>query len=276
MPLFCFFLLLSPYCLTHADSPPCWEYSINGDTEETARNYILIYHESEKKEFRKISVTSKCKRPWQGEGSYGECSHRVLIEPGGKGFSLNSGEDVIQISIPETYPYLIPPPLILGTIEYGCCLNPDVVRYYTENGEYLGKAERFELHFRGRNSNIFTRRFDIGNIYYDRMKNLVLLSDEKVPNQFQVLKIEKGKIANRIPVVLKDFDPSICETWHAQRFEETPGGKGIDLDLRGSWCKTEGFQERRLMCHDSPELVICTDPAKAVSEEKPPAVPKTP
>lgn len=264
----CFFILVFLFRVSNAESPSCWGYSISGEKEKTERCYILIFQDLEKKTFRKISVVSQCEIPLGGDGSYGKCSHRVMVEPGTSEISLSSGEDVILLSIPRTYPYSIFPPFLFGTIEYGCCLNPDVVRYYSENGEYLGKAERFGLRALGTSANLFTRKFEIGNIYSDKMKVYILLSDEKVSNQFQVLKIEKGKVGNRIPVVLKNLDYTTCEVWQAQRFEENVEGKGIDLDLKGSFCQKAGFEERHLVCHDSPGSVICTGPSLPVGDKK--------
>jgi hypothetical protein len=164
-----FFILFFPYlALSNDKNYNNWSFEIKNDVEISKRDYLLIYSPQEKKE-RRIRVISQCRKTRNTEGVYGKCTHDINIQPTNKKFKLNTGEDVVMIS------FTWGAPLILSTIEYGCCGSPDIVRFYTEKGEYLGFIKGHNISKRASYENLILRTYDMGNATRDKKKRIYML-----------------------------------------------------------------------------------------------------
>lgn len=184
------------------------------DFGKSKRYYLLIYYNYKTNEERKINVISQC-QPTEGEETYGECTHKIFIQPTNKSFTINTGEDVVII---DRHDHDFP--VILGTIRYGCCGGPDIVNFYTENGKYLGSLEGFKLLERANTENIIIRQFDMKNIISIRKKIYIIVEKEDNSNDYQVVVLDNSNNIIVIPLVLpiSEKEKEKCDYWHIDDF----------------------------------------------------------
>jgi hypothetical protein len=229
-----------------------WSYTVKNGIEQSVRTYLLVYEPGTHKE-RRVTVVSRCEKPHRAEGTYGKCSHNVTVQPMNGDFTLTTGEDVAMIR-----KFAEDAPLILATIEYGCCAGPDTVRFYTEKGQYLGAIERYGVSEKANYKNLIARTFDMGNGTSYGNKTYLLVQAENKEKSFQALVFEKGMKPKRIPVVLTVPAREKCEDWHIEELEAYGDRQDITLKLTGVWCpNTEGAQERFFSCSASEKAITC-------------------
>jgi len=229
-----------------------WSYTVEKGIEKSVRCYLLAYGgNSDTPVKKKIEVVSKCQKPYSTEGVYGICTHDVRIRPANKTISLNTGEDVLMISSD---------PLFIGTVRYGCCGGPDVVKFYTENGKYLGTLKGLDLFDRQWNiKNVITREFSFENIArYDNKKYLAL-EDDNNPNAFRVLVFDKDTRPRSIPISVDAKIIANCWDWYLSKFYHGDGKQDLTMGLHGHPCKGNGEdQDPVFTCSASEIAVTCS------------------
>lgn len=116
-----------------------WAYSREGGKVRTSRSHLMVLNPGQASE-KRVAVRSDCEKPVETEASFGNCSHRVRIEPDGKELLLSTGEDVALAYFGGTLGEF---PLFLGTVRYGCCGGPNQVSYYSPAGEFMGSLPTY-------------------------------------------------------------------------------------------------------------------------------------
>ena len=185
------------------------------------------------------------KRPQTQTKTGGRCiTFAVLYN---KKITLNTGEDVVMICFPWG-------PLVLGTINYGCCGGPDIVYFYTENGKYLGSLEGFNLSDRANYNNLIVRTFDMKNT----TEIYMLVEKEGNNSDIQALVFKNGDAPKRIPVLFTIQGKEKCEYWLIQEFVKYGDREYITLKMRGYFCKEEALDEQVFSCFKTEKGISCS------------------
>jgi hypothetical protein len=223
-----------------------WDYSIQNGMEKTKRSYLLVYAPQTQQE-RHISVVSQCSKPHLTEGTYGKCSHRINIQPTNKIFSVDTGEDVVIVNSSFDS-------LILGTIEYGCCAGSDTVRFYTENGSYLGRLATMSPS-KSRN-NVITDMFDFRNSAgrHENIRYLIVQGDKDDYKYYAWIKENKKEMV-KIPILMTISDKKKCDEWYLTDFTKYYDHHDITLTLEGRFCEK---QNRTFSCKQIENTIECT------------------
>jgi hypothetical protein len=228
-----------------------WSYSVNNGIEKSERTYLLVYEPGTNKE-RRVTVVSRCEKPYPAEGTYGKCSHNVTVQPVNVHFNLATGEDIVMIQF--TYDS----PLILASIEYGCCGGPDTVKFFNERGLYLGFIEGVGVSQRANYYNLIARTFNMRNGTRYGEKIYLLVQTENKTKPFQAFVFEKEMVPNSIPVVVSISEREKCEDWYVEDFTAYGDRQGITLKLEGFFCRnTEDAQEQVFSCSVSEKAITC-------------------
>lgn len=222
-----------------------WSYSIQDNIEKTKRTYLLVFNPQAQQE-RRITVVSQCRKPYMAEGTYGNCNHKIDIQPTNKIFTLDTGEDVVIVDSAFDS-------LILGTIEYGCCAASDIVRFYTENGSYLGRLTTMSP-LKSRN-NVITDMLDFKNSTgrHESIKYLVIQNDKDDYKYYAWIKGNQEKMI-RIPILLNILDKENCDEWYLSDFTKYGDRQDITLTLEGRFCEK---QNRTFSCQKTEETINC-------------------
>jgi len=228
-----------------------WSYSVKDNKEKSKRAYLLVYAPDKKE--RRVVVTSECERPYYAEGTYGTCTHKVSVQsPGGTNFKLNTGEDVVMVQF--TYDA----PLILATIEYGCCAGSDVARFYTEKGEYIGAIRGYGISTRANGNNVIERTFSMGNGTRYRDRILLLVQASEKDKDFKAWTYGPDGKSATVPVLLEIPNTEDCEDWHVDDFVAYGDRQDMTLKLKGVWCADRGGdREQYFSCTLSDKSVTC-------------------
>jgi hypothetical protein len=244
--LLSYFLSVSSVAEAKDDNNFGWSYSIENGFEKTKRTYLLVYNPQSQQE-RQITVVSQCSKPYMTEGTYGKCNHKINIQPTNKIFSLDTGEDVVIVNSSFDS-------LILGTIEYGCCAASDTVRFYTEDGSYLGRLTTMSPS-KSRN-NVITDMFDFSNSTgrHESAKYLVVQDDKDDYKYYAWIK-ENRKEMIKIPIHLTIPDKENCDEWYLSDFTKYVDRQDITLTLEGRFCEK---QNRTFSCQKIGGNVNCT------------------
>lgn len=244
--------LLLPICFvssikagTDIENNSGWSYSIQNGIENSKRTYLLVYSPGMKEE-KLITVASQCSKPYPSEGAYGICTHDVNIQPSKKNFSLNTGEDVIIVSSPFGF-------LILGTMDYGCCGGPNVAKFYTDTGEYLGKLNTITP---SKNSkNVITDITDFQNSTGRFEKtNYFVVQDDKNNLQYYAWVKENDKPITKIPIIFTIANKKKCDEWYLSDFTKYEDRQDITLTLEGRFCEN---QKRTFSCQKEEKAIHC-------------------
>jgi hypothetical protein len=231
-----------------------WSYSVSQGTEKSKRDYLLVYEPGKQQE-KKINVISTCTKPYPAEGVYGKCTHDVSFQPSNTTFKLNSGEDVVIIQ------FTWDAPLILATIEYGCCAGADIVRFYTDKGKYLGSIWGYSVSNRANYNNVIARTFNMGNGARYREKIYLLVQKDEGHTDLQAVVFNSNKWEGMIPVSLSIPSKDICGDWSIDEFYaygDDAHRKDITLKLKGSFCDTsETLTEKIFSCTASETQISC-------------------
>ena len=249
---FIFLVLLSlPLSLASAEnSGGKWSYKIENGLEKSERSYLLVYYPKTEQE-RYIEVISQCQLPYPGEGTYGKCTHKIKIQPTKAEFTLNTGEDVALIRGNNVRGV----PLILSTIEYGCCGGPDLVRFYDEYGKYLGRIDKAHDSYRPNYDNVITREFNFGNLTSIEGKMVFIFQDENNKDKYYALINEAKDNWVKLPVFLNFPNKSICPGWYLSKFIQYGDRKDLTLVLEGTECEVE--TKPVFSCSKSEEAINC-------------------
>jgi len=172
--------------------------SIRNGIEHTKRDYLLV-HASGTKQEKSIHVISKCNKPVGAEGVYGECTHEVEIRPGDLKFTLTTGEDVVMADLKTKEA-----PMILATIGYGCCMDPSIVRFYSDRGKYWGRLLSYGVRPIAFNPVVKSPVY-LGNATGYKDKTFLLTNRSEESAELQVLVFDSKKLSGRIPVSVPIF-----------------------------------------------------------------------
>lgn len=223
-----------------------WSYSIQDNIEKTKRTYLLVYEPQSQQE-RRISVVSQCSKPHMTEGTYGKCNHKIDIQPTNKTFTLDTGEDVVIVNSSFDS-------LILATIDYGCCAGSDTVRFYTENGSYLGRLSTISPS--KNNNNVITGMFDFRNSTgrHESIKYLAVQNDKDAYTYYAWVKENKNEMI-KIPILLTISGKKNCDEWYLSDFTKYYKHNDITLTLEGRFCEK---QNRTYSCKQIEGNIKCT------------------
>lgn len=206
--------------------------------ETTERSYLFIYPYEEDNvqtgEKRRISITTRCRKPAAAGPDEKRCVHEIEIQPGDISYGLNSGEEVVIIDLPGEGDLLI-----LGTVEYGYEDDPDVIRLYNEKGKYLGMTRGINLVTRPDRADILTQPFYLKNAIKDDGKYYILLLKEDNEKEYEILVLEKGAKPKRSHFSLTIPDQDMCADWYVEEF--TKNGEGLSdlvVKMRGVSCNS--------------------------------------
>jgi hypothetical protein len=131
-----FFLLSSAF----ADSLDSgWEYLVSEGKVKSSRLYMLVLNAGEPKE-KRLEVRSVCERPKDTEATFGECVHTIHMSPDSKKLELKTGETVFLPYFGGTLDNF---PLVIGTIQYGCCGGTNTIDFYGPDGTRMGSLPTF-------------------------------------------------------------------------------------------------------------------------------------
>jgi hypothetical protein len=239
-----------------------WSYAIDNNTEQTQRSYLLVFAPN-KPEEKRIRVVSQCKKPYPAEGAYGTCMHTVDVQPANKKLNFITGEDVVMIQ------FTWDAPLLLATLEYGCCGGHDTINFYSEKGDWLGKTINYNTATRVNNGNFIIRTFDLGNGTRNDKIIYFIVSYENSGGGFQALVFENGNLARRIPVVVPLPDQDMCGEWYIDNFVKYGDREYLTLKLKGMWCKyAEDVQERSYRCTAGEKSITCLPESQGVGETR--------
>ena len=251
-----FALLLTP-AVAGAGDPSSWTYSVKRGEERSSRSYLLVNRPGDASEQR-IRVRSVCRRPFPAEGAYGRCEHTLVIFPGARHLRLQTGEDVGIVRFTWGMP------LLLATIEYGCCGGPWTARLYDERGKFLGLTRGFKPAAGAVGDNLITRTYDFGNgTRYDKQSVYLLVSPEGKATDIRRMDVVlfRGATHVRQPIHVPPPDPAECEEWVVSDFVAYGDRKDITLKLEGGPCSVP---EKSFSCdvaHDSLECRAATPAA---------------
>jgi len=223
-------LIAYPALALARDSDSGWSYAIENGFERSTRTYLLVADAGQKSQ-RRVHVRSSCRKPKGTEGAYGKCEH-VVSESAQREFRLDSGEDVVVVSAKWGAP------LLLATLEYGCCGGPWTARFYDDQGKYLGLQQgRSETAI---GNNAITRSFDFHNrtVSPGGMETLLVLG-EKPGDRLRALHAitwEQGRRSTHA-VHLQTADLGTCADWVVASFDAFADRSDILLKLEGGPCE---------------------------------------
>lgn len=225
---------------------PCkWEYTVENNIEKSTRYYLLASGE------KRITVESKCSKEVNTEGKYGTCIHNIEIQPTKK-ITLNTGEDVVIVNTStSTWDTLL-----LGTISYGCCGGYHLVRFYTEQGKYMGKFSVEKLHNIG--GNVITTIYDFANSAWDNEnRGYFVVEDEEDSNKYYAWFKELKKEPAKLPISYSIPEKYKCSGWFMRSFG-TYAGRGITMIQEARSCDTTNAQEQEFSCSKDRDKITCS------------------
>jgi hypothetical protein len=233
----------------HADK--AFSSSVKNGINNTKRDYLLVHAPSTKQE-KNIHVISKCEKPVNAEGVYGECTHEVRMQPTNKQFTLRTGEDVVMTELKTT-----DAPLIFATIGYGCCMDPSTVRFYSESGKYLGTLFTYGAKPITFNPVVKSTVY-IGNATSYKDKIFLLTNRSEKSAELQALVFDSKKLVGQIPVSLPIFSTtSNCgPVWYIEDFATAGGSLTLrlaDCDVAGS----ETLVKKTFTCSVTEKEITC-------------------
>lgn len=231
-----------------------WSYSIVDGIEKSIRSYLLVAN-PENPDRRQLSVVSACQKPYRQEGVYGQCKHTITTAPTGSQFTVITGEDVLMIATAwET-------PLVVGTLNYGCCAEPFTIDLYREDGQRLGMLKKTHRSLSSLYGNAITRTWALGNSTgrHEKIQYFVIQDDQKEDLFFAIRKSLDGKTL-KIPIQYKNTDQSFCEEWYLGKFVKYGDRNDITLSLEGFYCNNkEGYKEKLFSCLDQEKAIECKE-----------------
>ena len=231
-------------------------YVIENGIEKSIRSYLLVYH-PDKADRRQVSVVSECQKPYEEEGVYGKCKHRINIIPTRKTFTVDTGEDVVMIATAWDTP------LILGTVDYGCCAAPLTLTLYKEDGERLGTLKKAPRALHSLYGNAITRLWDLGNSTGRGEKaQFFVIQDDRKDELFYVLKTDTSRKLLKLPIHYKNPNEARCDEWFLGEFVKYADRDDATFTLEGFFCSnsTEQGQEKKLYsCHEKGNAVECKE-----------------
>lgn len=253
-------LLIAIGAPSHAASAPKgtgeWSLSITKNVERSKRTYLLAYIPDQKIE-KEITVTSECRKPFNTEATYGECSHSVVVQPGNKTFTLKTGEDVVMVDNPFGAP-------ILGTVAYGCCGGPGTVVFYSDNGEKLGSLDGFSLDLKTNSANLFTRKLEMKNT----AEGYMLVRKGKTDDLEALVFRDGHPMPDSLPLVIPIEGKKKCEYWHLDDFVHYGDAEYLTLKMKGSFCTEQVEEEQEFHCSRMKSVIVCS-----ATKQKAPAEP---
>jgi len=245
-------LFVNPISVS-ANNDAKWTYTVQNGIEKSKRSYLLV-SDPDSKEEKRFSVISTCEKQLRAEGVYGTCVHQINNETDKVKFTLKTGEEVIMAGI------IRDAPLILATVEYGCCAGPDIIRFYTETGKYLGSKTEYLDCNRINKRNVIRSKSDFGfGPFYDGRSYLLVSPDEK-SNDLKAIIWESGRLIGSIPVELSFPNKELCPAWTIEQFDGYRDSKYLTLTLRGIECDTD---KAIFNCSVSKEKMTCLPKTQA-------------
>jgi hypothetical protein len=247
-------LIACPALAPARDSGSGWSYTIENGVERSARTYLLVADAGQNSQ-RSVRVHSSCRKPRDTEGAYGKCEHTVSVESAQHEFRLDSGEDVVVVGAKWGAP------LLLATLEYGCCGGPWTARLYDDQGKYLGLTQGFDTTAIGNNA--ITRSFDFHNrtISLAGVETLLVLgekSDDRL-RAAHAITFEHGRRSTHA-VHLPLADLGTCADWVVAAFDAFADRSDILLKLEGGPCEVP---EKVFSCTWKDDALDCTPAAKS-------------
>ncbi|MBI4825884.1 MAG: hypothetical protein HY807_05620 [Nitrospirae bacterium] len=229
----------------HKDSSG-WSYSVEDGIEKSKRSYLLVSDPQLQPE-RRITVVSQCQKPCLTEGTYGKCVHDISIQPTNITLSIVTGEDIVIVDAFEDI-------LILGTIQYGCCTEPDVIRFYSENGKYIGRLDSYRPLRIGQN--IIRDGLSLTNSTgrHENVKYLVVQDDEDNYKYYAWIRENKNELV-KVPILFSIPNREACGEWYLKEFTKYIDRQDITMTLEGRLCET---QNRAFDCHRTESNVTCS------------------
>ena len=232
-----------------------WSYSIENGIEKTKRTYLLVSSPQEPQE-KRITVVSDCQKPVNTEGTYGTCTHTIRVKPSGATFTARTGEDVVMVQTDWTAP------LILGTVDYGCCAGPLVITFYREDGKRLGSLKKPPAALQSLYGNAVTRKWDLGNST-GRHENrpLFVIQDDLKDNAFFALAKGNGNDLVRLPITYTNTAEKKCTDWFLSEFVKYGDRDDMTLALEGLFCNDstpEDYVKVLFSCHEGKNAIDCT------------------
>lgn len=242
------FFLLIPLNISIAENQKDdfgWEYSIQSGIAYSKRTYLLVY-DPESQQKKEIKVISKCKKPYPAEGTYGECTHDINIKPTKTNIKLTSGEDVVLIN--NTFGRLI-----LGTIAYGCCAGSDVIKFYTENGKYMGSLAAYDSLRIGKN--VITDNINLKNSTEsnNRVKYFIVQDDDDEYKYYAWIQEATGNMI-KVPILFTLHNKKNCDEWLLSEFTKYSDRRNILMVFEGRFCEK---QNRTFDCHRTKNNITC-------------------
>lgn len=239
-----------------------WSYSIQKGIEKSSRSYLFVHRPQETQE-RRITVVSECQKEVHAEGVYGKCKHTVSISPTGKNFTLHTGEDVVMIQTAWDSP------LVLGTINYGCCAEDVTITFYTEDSSRLGMLQKTPGMMQSAlYGTTITRALDLGNSTgrHEKQQFFVVEADN---NEVAFCAWEKNKTGGlkKVPILLQEDETHICGKWFLSEFVKYGDRDDITLILEGISCnenteadtKCNALDKRYFSCHEGKNAIECKE-----------------
>lgn len=134
-------------------------------------------------------------------GRIRECKHNIKIVPTGSTFTVDTGEDVIMINTAWNTP------VVLGTLDYGCCAAPLTITFYREDGQRIGTIKKSHQVLLSLYGNAITRSWDLINSAgrHDKVQYFVIQDDQKDFKFYAIKKGSDGKLL-KIPIYYKNVD----------------------------------------------------------------------
>jgi hypothetical protein len=230
-----------------------WSYTIENGVERSTRTYLLVADAGQNSQ-RRVRVRSSCHKLRDSEGTYGKCEHSVSMESAQGEFRLDTGEDVVVVSAKWGAP------LLLATLEYGCCGGPWTARFYDDQGRYLGLTQGFDTTAIGNNA--ITRSFDFHNrtVSLTGVEILLVLgenSDDRM-RAAHAITFEHGRRATH-EVHLQSADLGSCTDWAVTGFGAFADRSDILLKLEGGPCEVP---EKVFSCTWNDGALDCAPAAK--------------
>jgi hypothetical protein len=231
-------------------------YILENGIEKSRRSYLLVYL-PEKDERRQVSVVSECQKPYQEEGVYGTCKHHISILPSGKTFTVDTGEDVVMIATAWDTP------LVLGTVDYGCCAAPLTITFYREDGQRLGALKKTPGALHSMYGNAITRLWNLGNSTgrRDKAQFLVIQDDQKDDLFYALKKDMHGKFI-KLPIRYRNSNEAKCDDWLLGEFVKYGDRGDTTLALEGFFCANntkEGYEKKLYSCQEQDKAIECTE-----------------
>jgi hypothetical protein len=240
-------LVAMPALALARDENPGWSYRIENGQERSTRAYLLVADAGQKSQ-RRIRVRSSCQKPHETEGAYGRCEHQVSVEPSRDEFRLDSGEDVVVVSAKWGAP------LLLATLEYGCCGGPWTARFYDERGNYLGQTQGFADTAVGNNA--ITRSFDFHNrtVARDGRETLLVLGEKAGARLSDMHAITLGAGRSTHAVRLHAGKLGACDDWVVAGFDAFADRNDVLMKLQSGPCE---LPDQRFSCNWKGDALEC-------------------